>query len=294
VDTVISWLTDDDKPINLAFLYSNEPDSQGHSDGTEDEATLQVIRESDDRAGELVAKLKAAGIYDSVNLIFVSDHGMQTVSNETIINTTTMVNSSLYTNPGGSPVYQIWPEEGVSVEQLHEAFLNGSQTYDRNFRVYKKEEMGFVNFTSNRRISPLVLLAQPGYAFEDVERNLNGQGKYGVHGYDNRFSSMYAFFVARGPQFKTGYLSPSPIDNVDLVPLISEILGIPPPPNNGSLRHTEHFLRVDDGEPTSPENSESSPPTTPTPSPSKASFMTQSSLLLPLTFMTLVKLITHS
>jgi len=273
VNEVISWMTDEEKPINLAFLYFNEPDSQGHRDGTDDENTLQVIRESDARAGELMTKLKETGIYDSVNLLIVSDHGMQTVSNETIIDTTLMADTSQYNNSGGSPVYQIWPQdESVNVEELLAAFRKGSTDENRNFRVYKKEEMGFVNFTSNRRIAPLILLAQPGYAFEDVEDNLNAFGQYGVHGYDSRFPSMHAFFVARGPNFKKGYVSPSPISNLDLVPLISEIIGIPPPPNNGSLENISHLLNTDieTSEPTSGTSDSTEDPNLTTPTGSSA------------------------
>jgi len=247
VDAVISWFTDEQKPINLAFLYHNEPDSQGHSSGTDDEETLRVIRETDARVGELVAKLKEAGIYESLNILIVSDHGMQTVSNETVIDTRPMADNTTFINSGGSPLKQLWPNPGVSVDDLYESFKAGAVEANQNhsletFRVYKKNEMEFVNFSTNRRIAPLLLLANPNYVFEDITR-FSDKGNAGVHGYDPRSPNMYAFFTARGPKFQINYTHLTPINNVDLVPLISEILGIPPPPNNGSLAHTQQFLR---------------------------------------------------
>jgi predicted AlkP superfamily pyrophosphatase or phosphodiesterase len=67
VDTVIRWMTNDTHPANMVFLYYDEPDSAGHSFGTDDPRTIEIIKQSDDRAGQLVQKLKNAGIYDDVS-----------------------------------------------------------------------------------------------------------------------------------------------------------------------------------------------------------------------------------
>lgn len=45
---------------------------------------------------------------------------------------------------------------------------------------------------------------------------------------------MRAIFMAHGPAFRRGFEYP-PIKNVDIVPLISKILGLPDIPTNGSL-----------------------------------------------------------
>jgi hypothetical protein len=85
---------------------------------------------------------------------------------------------------------------------------------------------------------PLLLLAEPGYGFENINPNPN----YGVHGYDPNFRNMSALFVARGPVFKKGYVSSLPINNIDLVPLFAKIMDIPDVPSNGTVERVALLL----------------------------------------------------
>ena len=58
----------------------------------------------------------------------------------------------------------------------------------------------------------------------------------GVHGLDNQDPDMHTFLLARGPDFKAGFiLNSSDFMILDIFPLVSTILGIPMKPNNGSL-----------------------------------------------------------
>lgn len=50
--------------------------------------------------------------------------------------------------------------------------------------------------------------------------------------------------VANGPAFKTGYVTETPARNVDVVPLLSKLLGIPNVPSNGSLLRLEGMLKL--------------------------------------------------
>lgn len=243
VSTVMSWLTNSTHPANLVFLYYNEPDTQGHSlspDSLQEEGLYTMIRTIDDRVGYLIDELKQADIYDSLDIIIVSDHGMETVYNSTIMDTTDFSDRSLFTNYGSSPNYQLKVHNPDDIQKVYDDFSAAALT--RNFSVYIKEEMTKYNYSLSRRIQDIILVADPGFAFEDNYRYLNAKGVTGVHGYDNNHPNMYAFFTARGPSFKQGYTSPTPINNIDLVPLICKIIGIPEPPNNGTLSHTLHLL----------------------------------------------------
>jgi ectonucleotide pyrophosphatase/phosphodiesterase family protein 5 len=203
-----------------------------------------MIRTIDTRMGYLVDELKKEAIYSDIDIIIVSDHGMETITRERIINTTTFSDSSLYTNYGSTPVYQIKIHDPSNIPRVYEDFSKEAET--RNFSVFKREDLGHFNFTNNRRIQDIVLIADPTYAFEDNERYLNEKGVSGVHGYDNGWPNMRAFFMAKGPSFKQGFVSESPINNIDIVPLICNILGLPEPPNNGSFEHSLNLLREKD------------------------------------------------
>lgn len=65
--------------------------------------------------------------------------------------------------------------------------------------------------------------------------------EFGVHGYDNLAPNMRPFFMARGPRIKKHHKVP-PFNTVDLLSLFCEILGIVPPPNNGSFSNVADIL----------------------------------------------------
>lgn len=45
MDTVISWIKDEEKPANLVFAYFEEPDNTGHVFGVEsNQIKKQVVR----------------------------------------------------------------------------------------------------------------------------------------------------------------------------------------------------------------------------------------------------------
>lgn len=238
VATVISWITNKDKPANAVFLYHNEPDSRGHSFGADGPEMIEEIKKVDERIAHLINSLKTSGIYDKINVVILSDHGMQTVLQQNIINTTSFVDPDLYYRNGASPLFHINPKKSSDASKIYDAFKIAAE--GRNFSVLKKGELKYLNYGKNRRVGDIVLLAQPGYGFEDIRQN--SAGVYGVHGYDNRSPNMTTIFFARGPVFKKGFKSSSPIQNVDLFPMFSKIMGVPSAPNNGSMKIVSEFL----------------------------------------------------
>lgn len=58
--------------------------------------------------------------------------------------------------------------------------------------------------------------------------------KDGNHGYYNNESTMHPIFIAHGPAFKENFTVPT-FNNVDIYPLMCQILKILPAVNNGSL-----------------------------------------------------------
>lgn len=184
VDTVIEWMTDEERPTNVNFLYYNEPDSSGHSYSPDDARINEIIKQSDDRAGLLFQKLKEAQIYDRINIIVLSDHGMETVTRSNIIDTRTFIDPSLYTRFGTTPLYQILPNDIANTDRIFDAFQQASRS--NRFSVYRKEQLTHFHYSANRRIMPILLLADPGYDFENDYYDQN----YGNHGYDPNFVNM--------------------------------------------------------------------------------------------------------
>lgn len=63
-----------------------------------------------------------------------------------------------------------------------------------------------------------------------------------MHGYSDKELSMNSIFIGKGPRFKIDYKSKS-FRNVDIYPLMCEILKISPKANNGSLSNVISLLK---------------------------------------------------
>ena len=64
----------------------------------------------------------------------------------------------------------------------------------------------------------------------------------GTHGYDIANKDMNAIFYAYGPAFKANHQHTS-FKNVSVYPLMCEILGLNPAPNDGNLEEVNGMLR---------------------------------------------------
>ena len=65
---------------------------------------------------------------------------------------------------------------------------------------------------------------------------------YGEHGYDPTERDMHVIFKACGPDFKKGYKQPD-FYNVDIYPLLCNLLGIKPAKNDGDIKRVKGMLK---------------------------------------------------
>ncbi|XP_014675767.1 PREDICTED: bis(5'-adenosyl)-triphosphatase enpp4-like [Priapulus caudatus] len=112
----------------------------------------------------------------------------------------------------------------------------------------KRDVPSYYHYSNNPRIADIVVMADEHWAIATNAVSLSMSRPWfpnpykGDHGYDNRAMSMHPFFVARGPAFRKGLIS-EPFANVNVYPLMCEILGLAPAPNNGSIANVKHLLR---------------------------------------------------
>jgi len=109
--TVAGWFTQANMPINFGVMYYHEPDETGHQHGPDSTEMVQMIVELDERIGYLISVLKEKNIFDELNIILTSDHGMSTMHADVYLDD--HVNSSLYSFFGGSPIANILPKDGI-------------------------------------------------------------------------------------------------------------------------------------------------------------------------------------
>lgn len=83
IDNIVKWFSREDNPINLGLLYFSEPDHLGHQVGPDHPRMIEMILALDGLMGYLISELKQHDLYEHMNMIVTSDHGMANI-NQTI------------------------------------------------------------------------------------------------------------------------------------------------------------------------------------------------------------------
>ncbi|XP_030054627.1 bis(5'-adenosyl)-triphosphatase ENPP4 [Microcaecilia unicolor] len=235
VDNVTAWLTSADNPVNFAVLYWNEPDSSGHRYGPEDVGNMTIVlKEVDGKIEYLIKKLKHLGLWETLNVVITSDHGMTQCSKDRVIELDKYIELGSYTLVDDSPVAAILPGPKTNITKLYNALKNCSTS----MKAYLKEAIpNRYHYKHNRRIQPIILVADEGWTFVQNK----SFSTLGCHGYDNALPSMHPFLAAHGPAFRKGYKH-NTIESVDIYPMMCHILGLKGEPNNGTFANTKCLL----------------------------------------------------
>jgi predicted AlkP superfamily pyrophosphatase or phosphodiesterase len=240
VKGVIDWLQlpFGERP-HFITLYFDATDTYGHKYGPESPEINEAIKRLDSIAGLLMGKLNDIGLIDSVNIMFVTDHGMTEISQEKVINIQDMIKEYNYLSIDDGPLMQIEPP----ADKLMEVY----ETLKKNefhYKVYLKNNIPkYLHYSNNPLIFSILLVADNGWSLIG-KRGANWITKEkGNHGYDNNDLDMQGIFIAKGPCFKDGYRTGT-LWNIDIYPLLCKIFNIYPRSNiDGKLERIEFILK---------------------------------------------------
>lgn len=219
VNGVLDWLR---RPLRIrpAFLtlYFDTVDTIGHQFGPSDPRTTQAVAEVDKRIGDLLDGL--AELNQPANLVILSDHGMAATSSERVVPLSDFVAAEDYRLIEAGPYASLDPLPGK--EAAVAKALLGKHPH---FECWKKGNIpARFHYGTNPRVPPIFCLAETGWEIEPMRPAQPEIG--GNHGYDNMAPDMEALFIAHGPAFRAGALPA--FDNVDVYPLLRDLLGLPP------------------------------------------------------------------
>jgi predicted AlkP superfamily pyrophosphatase or phosphodiesterase len=239
VEEVLSWLDlpPEQRPT-IVMLYFSDVDSQSHRFGPDAAETAEAVREVDGYIGALVAGLQEQRIFDEVNRIIVSDHGMAAQSPERVVTLSEYLNPDDVTIVALSPFLTIRPKPGEA-----DAVLASLRAMP-HLSVYRKADIPVRwHYQASHRIPEIVGVIDDGWTIRrdaDVDAT-----RYtgGAHGYDNEAISMRALFLAHGPAFRAP-LSVEPFEVVHLYNLMTAILDLEPAPNDGDFEAVRGFLKA--------------------------------------------------
>ena len=237
IDGVINWLKlSPEKRPHFITVYFHETDTQAHKFGPDSPENNQAIKTLDNIAGLLFQKLDEIKMRDSVNVIFVSDHGMTEVSQERTINIEKIADSPDCKFYDGGPIMFVEPKK----EKVNDVF-NILKKNENHYKVYLRNEVPeYFHFNDHPFISQIVVVADLGWTvLTNKKSDWDGKGN---HGYDNNQLDMHGIFLAVGPNFKKNYRTGT-LWNIDIYPLLCKIFEIFPRTNiDGKLDRIEFIL----------------------------------------------------
>ncbi len=235
VNQVIDWLK---SPIKerprLVCLYFNEPDHAGHVYGANSKEVNKQIKISDDVLGYLLKSLKKLDIYNKVNVVIVSDHGMVDVSKDKVINIDNFNFNAILDGKG--PI--------MSVREKEIGSINSSKINIPHVSIVSSKNNNELHY--HNPLYDFLLIADEGwmlYQNKHIDKYNGELPVNGMHGYDSDSINMHAIFYAHGPKFLNGIT----IDTFELIhiyPMLCELLGIVPYNDiDGTLEVLKPILR---------------------------------------------------
>jgi predicted AlkP superfamily pyrophosphatase or phosphodiesterase len=182
------------------------------------------VQDVDGAIGQLLAGLAQRGRRESTNIVIVSDHGMTPISAVQTVDMDAIVPPGRlrYVWPP-SQMAGIAPNEGEAAEV--EAAVLGRHGHVECWR--RGALPAAFHSGGHRRTPPIVCMADVGWTLLSSAYPRPYPVSGGAHGYDPADPSMAALFLAQGPAFARDVRLP-PFDNVDVYPLLANLLGITP------------------------------------------------------------------
>uniref|UniRef100_A0A8C1UK31 Ectonucleotide pyrophosphatase/phosphodiesterase 1 n=1 Tax=Cyprinus carpio TaxID=7962 RepID=A0A8C1UK31_CYPCA len=249
VAKIFEWLhlPEGERP-DFYTLYFEEPDTAGHRYGPMSSQVIEALLNVDRVIGLLMEGLKQRQLHKCVNLVLVSDHGMEEASCKKAVYVSEYLDNiddiTVIQGPAARVRPRRLPDEFFSFD--YEGLMKNlsCRKPDQPMRPYLKEHLPKrLHFANNIRIERAHLYMQPGWqaALKPSEIKYC-RGSTGFHGSDNIFKNMQAIFVGYGPGINSKMTVP-PFENIELYNLLCDLLGIPPAPNNGTHGSLNHLLK---------------------------------------------------
>jgi predicted AlkP superfamily pyrophosphatase or phosphodiesterase len=246
VAKVIEWLKlpESERP-HFITLYFSDVDSAGHSFGPDSPETEAAVHRVDKLVGDLWTGIKALPL--PIDLIVVSDHGMQTTVGSVNLSELTDLSKVRVVTEG--PVALIYAPDSQTAEHVYAA-LKGKNP---KFEIYRRKETPAAwHFSENPRIGDLVICVKEATSLTAGPPRERPEGRgtprpnssRGAHGFDPaEFKTMQAIFYAAGPNVRPGAVI-KPFENVNVFPFMVKILGLKSPPGiDGSEKTLDTIYR---------------------------------------------------
>ena len=242
VSQILKWVDYPERKRGSFFsLYFSDIDSKGHKYGPNSKEVHNAIEKMDSIIGELVDGLKDRKVYNNINIIITTDHGMASTSEDSVIFIDDYIDLEDVEVVDWGPASAILPK--VDIETVYSKLINAHPKLD----VFMKGNLPKnLHYNNHRRIQPIIAIAHEHWLITDRKTYNSNPDRYngGNHGYYSTYESMRGIFLARGPKFKSGFKGPG-FNSIHLYELMCYLLKIQPTDNSGFLDSTRVYLTTE-------------------------------------------------
>jgi predicted AlkP superfamily pyrophosphatase or phosphodiesterase len=220
---------------NLLLLHLLLTDSAQHNYGAGSLGANAALILADRQLQRILDAVNRAGIRESTTLFVVSDHGFKTYRHVVRPNVVLRQKGLLRTQQdcdgwvipeGGTAMVYVTREERRAA--VLAAMRQPLQGVARVMEPAEYAKWGLPAPSPGGRMSDLMLVAEPGYAFEGAVQGdpvSDTPAPSGAHGYLNSDPDMEAILVAWGAGIRSGART-GPKPNVDVAATIARLLGV--------------------------------------------------------------------
>ncbi|GMV90417.1 MAG: hypothetical protein AMXMBFR82_01950 [Candidatus Hydrogenedentota bacterium] len=242
VDAYLKLGLDEIQP-DVTYMWLSDPDHTGHQMGIGNPITVEALKAVDGELGRILEALNAKGLADSTNVIVTSDHGFSTQTGEAQL-APFLVQKGLKGSLSSSDVMvvdgciYVDKHDPERIREIVEA-LQATPWVGAIFTPAKQpgSDEGVVpgtlsfevaRFNHERAPDILVDAAWSDAANESGWKGTTALPGTAGHGTSSPFD-IHNTLIAAGPAFKEGFVNDLPTGNVDMMPTICTLAGVPVP-----------------------------------------------------------------
>ena len=229
VDTVLEWLRlPSERRPRLVTLYFSDVDSASHRSRLDGDAVTSALRQVDTALGQLLDGLDRLSVHGGVVLLLTSDHGMAHTAADRVLQIGDLVDMTGLRVGFTGPVMGLHTGPGSAGPAAVRDAINAKLRHGRAYRRQDLPER--YGFRDSPRGGDVVIVMDEGWMIMSsvLNRSLIDD-EWGEHGWDPALPSMSALFAISGPGITAGAVA-GEVENVDVYPLMTELLGLRPAP----------------------------------------------------------------
>ena len=213
-----------DRRPHLVMLYLTDVDDTTHRHGPDSPRTGVAVEALDRAVSRLLGSIERLPIRDSVNVVVLSDHGIEESTQEKMLPlrpvlAAAKIDTAAVQMGDNGPTMSLWFGGDTALARRAAGVMNSSLSHARAY--LRGDAPARWHLAANARGGDVVVVAEPGYVVAKGagDRVLDR----GNHGWDPVDPAMHGIFVAAGPQIKRAGSIPA-FDNVHVYSFLAALL----------------------------------------------------------------------